>query len=106
MTVRLLPPPGAIILYSPAHQYTRPLNTSGVARYSIDFRTVHYDDLLTRRGARNVDSRCTGTTVRDYLRCTDLVHLPDDVVKLYNDGTEIEDLRPQFRRAAREAKAR
>ncbi len=66
-------------------------NTTGVARYSIDFRTVHYDDVVARRGAPNVDSRCTGTTMRDYLRCTDLAHLPDDVVKLYDDGTEIED---------------
>jgi hypothetical protein len=44
----------------------------------------------TRRGAFNIDSRCTGTTMRDYLRCTDLEHLPDVVVRLY-DGTEIPD---------------
>jgi hypothetical protein len=61
----------------------------GVARYSIDFRTGHYDDAVARRGAPNVDSRCTGTTMRDYLRASDLSHLPDDVMKLYDDGTEV-----------------
>ncbi len=91
VTVRLLPPPGAIILFSGAQLHETVENTTGVARYSIDFRTVHFDDVVARRGAPNIDSRCTGTTMRDYLRATDLAHLPDDVVKLYDDGTEIAD---------------
>ncbi len=90
VTVRLLPPPGAIILFSGAQLHETVENTTGVARYSIDFRTVHFDDVMARRGAPNIDSRCTGTTMRDYLRGTDLAHLPDDVLKLYDDGTEIE----------------
>ena len=28
--------------------------------------------------------------MRDYLRATDCAHLADDVVKLHDDGTEIE----------------
>ena len=91
VTMRLLPPPGAMIVFSGAQLHETVENTSGVARYSIDFRTVHSDDVVSRRGAPNVDSRCTGTTMRDYLRCTDLAHLPDDVVKLHDDGTAIED---------------
>jgi len=43
------------------------------------------------RDPRSVCSRCTGTTMRDYLPSTDLAHIPDDVLKLYDDGTEIED---------------
>jgi hypothetical protein len=89
VTVRFLPPPGGIILFSGAQLHETVPNETGVARYSIDFRTVHYDDVVTRRGAFNVDSRCTGTTMRDYLRASDLSHLPDDVVKLYDDGTEV-----------------
>ena len=46
-------------------------------------------DVAGRKGAPNVDSRCTGTTMRDYLRGTDLSRLPEDMVKLYDDGTEI-----------------
>jgi hypothetical protein len=91
VTVRLLPPPGAIILFSGSQLHETVENTTSVARYSIDFRTVDFDDVVARRGAPNIDSRCTGSTMRDYLRATDLAHLPDDVVKLYDDGTEIED---------------
>ena len=46
--------------------------------------------MIARRGAPNVDARCTGTTMRDYLRASDLVHLPDDVMQLYDDGTEVQ----------------
>jgi len=31
-----------------------------------------------------VDSHCTGTTLRDYLRGTDLSHIPDDLVAMYD----------------------
>lgn len=45
---------------------------------------------MRRRGAPNVDARSTGTTMRDYLRASDLSRLPDEVVTLYDDGTAIE----------------
>jgi hypothetical protein len=35
-----------------------------------------------------VDSACTGTTMRDYLRHTDLTHVPKDAVALY-DNVEV-----------------
>jgi hypothetical protein len=66
-------------------------NTTDLVRYSIDFRTVHLDDAVARRGAPNVDSRGTDTTMRDYLRASDLQHLPEDVVRLYDDGTASAD---------------
>jgi len=88
VTVRLIPPAGAVILFSGAQLHETVSNTTGIARYSIDFRTVHLDDLENRRGARNLDSRCTGTTLRDYLRGTDLVHLPEEILSQYDDGTE------------------
>ena len=90
VTVRLLPPPGAIIAFSGAQLHETVENTTGVARYSIDFRTVHQDDVVSRSGAPNIDSRCTGTTMRDYLRASDLEHLPDNLVELYDDGTAID----------------
>jgi hypothetical protein len=91
VTVRVLPPPGAILVFSGAQLHETVENTTGIARYSVDFRTVHFDDVVARRGAPNIDSRCSGTTMRDYLRSTDLAHLPDEVLKLYDDGTEIAD---------------
>ncbi len=85
VTVRYLPPPGGIIVFSGAQLHETVPNTSGVARYSIDFRTVHLDDVRERRGAVNVDSKSTGTTMRDYLRGSDLSHLPEELIAMYDD---------------------
>ena len=71
-------------------------NTSGLARYSIDFRTVHKGDAAARRGAANLDSRCTGTTMRDYLRASDLARPPDEIVRSYDDGTAVEGRKVVF----------
>jgi hypothetical protein len=87
--LRVICPPGGLILFSAAQLHETVPNTSGIARYSIDFRTVHIDDVLAHTGARNFDSRCTGTTMRDYLRCTDLQRIPDLIVRSYENGTEI-----------------
>jgi hypothetical protein len=85
--VRLVVPVGGLILFSGAQMHSSVPNTSGVTRYSIDFRTVNIDDARGRVGAPNVDSACTGTTMRDYLRATDLEHLPEEVIQLYDDET-------------------
>jgi len=85
--IRLVPPVGGMILFSGAQLHSSVPNTSGVTRYSIDFRTVHLGDAAARRGAKNVDAACTGTTMRDYLRISDLSHLPDEVIRLHDDGT-------------------
>ena len=85
ITVRYLPPPGGIVLFSGAQLHETVPNTAGRARYSIDFRTVHADDVRERRGAGNVDSRSTGTTMRDYLRASDLSHLPEELIAMYDD---------------------
>jgi hypothetical protein len=87
--LRLLPAVGGVIVFSGAQLHSSVPNTSGVTRYSIDLRTVHVGDARARRGAKNVDSACTGTTMRDYLRVSDLSRVPDDVIALYDDGTEI-----------------
>ncbi len=85
--IRLVCPVGGIIVFSGAQLHSSVPNTSGVTRFSIDFRTVNLDDAAARRGAANVDSRCTGTTMRDYLRTTDLARIPDEIVALYDDET-------------------
>ncbi len=87
--IRVICPPGGIILFSAAQLHGTVPNTSGFARYSIDFRTVHLAEVVAHDGARNMDTRCTGTTVGDYLRCTDLQHLPAEVISSYDDGPKI-----------------
>jgi Phytanoyl-CoA dioxygenase (PhyH) len=79
---------GGVYLFSAAHLHSTVPNTTNATRYSIDFRAVHLDDVLNRVGAPNVDSACTGTTMGDYLRGTDLSHLPAEAMALYTDGTE------------------
>jgi hypothetical protein len=88
--VRLVCDVGGAYQFSAAQMHSTVPNTSALTRYSIDFRTVHLDDVRSRTGAPNVDSACTGTTMADYLRGTDLTHLPAEAMALYLDGTECE----------------
>lgn len=87
--VRLVTKVGGVVIFSGAQMHSTVPNTSRRTRFSIDFRTVHIDDLVARRGASNIDGASTGTTLRDYLRGTDLSHIPDDVVALYDDETAL-----------------
>ena len=86
--IRLICPVGGVILFSGAQMHSSVPNTSGVTRFSIDFRTIYLDDAAAKRGAPNIDSACTGTVMRDYLNCADLSRVPDDVIASYDDGTE------------------
>ncbi len=84
--LRLLPPVGGIIIFSGAQLHSSVPNNSGRTRFSIDFRTVNVADARAARGAPNRDSYSTGTTMPDYLRLTDLAHLPADIEERYMPG--------------------
>jgi hypothetical protein len=87
--VRFVCPPGGIVLFSAAQLHSTVPNTSGRTRYSIDFRTVSVSDVRQGSGANNVDSSCTGTSLRDFRRGADLSPMPEDVVQLYEgEGTK------------------
>src|SRR5215213_131603 len=58
--VRVVCPPGGLILFSGAHLHSTVPNTSGRSRFSIDFRTAHADELATFGGAPSIDRHCTG----------------------------------------------
>jgi hypothetical protein len=81
---RLICDVGGTIIFSAAQLHSTVDNTSGRTRFSIDFRTVHFDDVAAQRGAPNVDSASTGTNLRDFLRGTDCTRLPEDVVAPYD----------------------
>jgi hypothetical protein len=81
---RVVCPPGGIILFSGAQFHATVPNTSGRTRFSVDFRTVHTDDVAAQRGAPNVDSHGKGTTLRAHLRTTDLVPLPEELARIYD----------------------
>jgi hypothetical protein len=82
--IRPICEPGGLIIFSAAQMHSSVPNTSGKTRFSIDFRTVHVDDVAERRGAPNIDSECTGTTMGDYLRTSDLAHVPDELIEAYD----------------------
>ncbi|MEO8097299.1 MAG: hypothetical protein ABI811_06315 [Acidobacteriota bacterium] len=88
--VRLVCEPGAVILFSAAQLHSTNPNTTGLTRYSLDFRTANGDDIQLGIGALNVDSRSVGTSLRDFLRSSDFAQLPEEVVAKY-DESEIRD---------------
>ena len=81
--LRLVPEPGGMIAFSAAHLHSTVPNDSGRTRISIDFRTVHMDELESNAGAPNLDSACSGTTIGDYRRMKDLEHVPEALQETY-----------------------
>ncbi|HEX6522213.1 MAG TPA: hypothetical protein VF070_19735 [Streptosporangiaceae bacterium] len=66
-----LPAPGEVLLFSGAQLHTSIPNSSGLARYSVDFRTVDTRDLVADRGAPLADAYCSGTAIRDFVSVKD-----------------------------------
>lgn len=91
--IRPVPPVGGVMVFSGAQLHSSVPNSSGRTRISVDFRVVHRADVEAGRGAPNVDSHCTGTTMRDYLRIGDLARLPAEVIEPYDAGVPAELLR-------------
>ena len=75
-------------MFSAANLHSTVPNTAGLSRYSIDFRTVNMDDVKTKGGAPNIDSACTGTSLRDFMRARDLERMPEEVAALYDTGDQ------------------
>jgi hypothetical protein len=82
--LRVVAEPGGVLLFSASHLHSSVPNTSNRTRFSIDFRTVNLDDARAHRGAPNIDSACSGTTMGDYLRASDLAHFPPDLIAAYD----------------------
>lgn len=59
---------GDNLLFAGAHYHRTLPQSLGRTRYSLDFRFVHLDEMTRGLGAPNVDSRCTGSAVVDYVR--------------------------------------
>lgn len=85
--IRLIVPPGGVILFSGAQMHSTVPNTSGRARYSIDFRTVNLADLRAGSAAPNVDSYPVGTSLRDFVRGSDGAPMPDEIVQKYDNAS-------------------
>lgn len=88
--IRLVCRTGGIIIFSGALMHSTVPNTSGHTRFSIDFRSVDIDDVVARTGAPNIDSECTGTTLRDFLRGSDLARFPEEIAARYDEDQTID----------------
>lgn len=88
-SVVVVTPPGGMLLFAASHLHSSVPNQSGKTRFSIDFRVVHKGDLIAQRGAPNVDCRCTGSPINDYLQGSTLDHLPDDIQQMYLKNSPI-----------------
>jgi hypothetical protein len=88
--MRFVVPPGGVIVFSGAQLHSTVANSTDLVRWSIDFRTVNIDDVVTKRGAPNTDSASTGTSLRDFLRVADLAPVPESIVASYDDGLPVE----------------
>lgn len=53
--LRLVPEPGDVVCFSGAHLHAGVPNDTGLARFSIEVRTVDAEDAATGRGAPNID---------------------------------------------------
>ena len=89
--LRVVTEPGGLLVFSAGHLHSTVPNTTTAARISIDFRTVHVDELQTKGGAPNIDSECRGTTIRDYLRGCDLSRVPADIRERYEEREPLPD---------------
>jgi len=65
--LRVVTPPGGVLIFSAAHLHSSVPNGTGKTRFSIDFRTVHLDDVEAFRGAPNVDSATRSRSVSEPL---------------------------------------
>ncbi|BDX30137.1 hypothetical protein TUM20985_06840 [Mycobacterium antarcticum] len=83
-TLRVVGDPGSLLSFSGAQLHSTVPNQTDAARLSVDFRTAHIDDLVAQAGPANIDSRSTGTSVRDYLRADTQEALPEEVIALYD----------------------
>ena len=77
----VLPLPGQILLFSGAHLHASIPNTSGVSRYSVDFRIIDRRDVLSGRGAPMVDVECSGTMLREFASVVTDERLPESLVR-------------------------
>jgi hypothetical protein len=86
--IRVVPEVGGMMVFSGNQLHSSVPNTSGRTRFSIDFRVVDIDDVEAGRGSVNVDAQCSGTTLRDFRRCSDLAPMPEELAARY-DGVAV-----------------
>jgi len=79
--LRLVCDAASTICFSSAQLHATAPNTSGLTRFSLDFRTIDLNDLQSGKGAPNLDSAATGSTLGDFIRALDFAPLAPEFVQ-------------------------
>ncbi len=77
--VRFVLKSAEVLVFSASHLHATAPNNSGQTRFSIDFRTVCLDDLTAGAGAPDGDNDSKGTTLRDFVRASDFLPVPENI---------------------------
>ena len=70
--LRIVQNAGDLMLFSTCQLHATAPNGSGLIRLSYDLRTLNIEDVRCERGPKNIDAGATGSTLRDFLRVSDL----------------------------------
>jgi hypothetical protein len=85
--VRIVQNAGDLMIFSTCQLHASAPNQMDTIRYSYDLRTLHLDDIRSGRGPVNIDGKATGTTLKDFLRVSDLKSLdPSDALRVPVSG--------------------
>lgn len=80
--LRIVQNAGDLMLFSTCQLHASAPNETENIRYSFDLRTLNIDDLREGRGPENLDGKATGSTLKDFLRVSDLKPLEPEAVGL------------------------
>jgi hypothetical protein len=75
LDLRIVQNAGDLMLFSTCQLHASAPNLTDCIRFSYDLRTLHIDDLREGRGPENIDGKATGSTLKDFLRVSDLAPL-------------------------------
>jgi hypothetical protein len=78
--LRIVQNAGDLMLFSTCQLHASARNETDQIRYSFDLRTLNIEDLRADRGPKNLDGRASGSTLKDFLRVSDLTPLDASTV--------------------------
>jgi hypothetical protein len=85
--LRTVVEPGDLLCFSGAHLHASVPNLSGVARFSVEARTVDVEDVMLGRGAPNVDGQAPHTALEWFHSVEDGAPLPALIGRAKQVGT-------------------
>ena len=88
--IRISCPAGGVILSSVAQLYSTVPNETQKTHFSVHFQTVSQADLETGAGPSNLDAEPQGTALGNFVRCSDLSPIPEELVQLELERRRVE----------------